>query len=111
MKSGALSGSFSGSLNFGGESGKKVKAMCRHAVKKQRNSMITAVAGNDYEELRTYCKESVSKKCKKARFPKELEAQIKALESRKKGTIIDGDAGSEEEEIELMDDDDDKAEL
>merc|ERR1719347_2415188 len=51
LKSGALSGSFSGSLNFGGEASKKVQEMCKVNVKKQRQNIITAVANNDYDEL------------------------------------------------------------
>merc|ERR1719273_1378337 len=75
LKSGALSGSFSGSLNFGGEASTKVQEMCRGNVKKHRKEMIAAVANNDYEELRRFCKETVSKKCKKVRFPKEIVQQ------------------------------------
>ncbi len=109
LKSGALSGSFSGSLNFGGEASKKVQEMCKVQVRKQRKDMVAAVARNDYEELRTFCKDNVSKKCKKVRFPKEISKQIKDLQKRKEEGSADG--GEDEDQVELMEDDDGKEDL
>ena len=111
LKSGALSGSFSGSLNFGGEASTKVQAMCKGQVKKQRKEIISAVAQNDYDELRRFCKENISKKCKKVRFPKEISKQIKDLQSKKEEASSGGDIEDEEDQVELMEDDDEKEEL
>merc|ERR1719461_488909 len=79
LKSGALSGSFSGSLNFGGEASTKVQEMCRSNVKKHRKYIAEAAASNDLDKLRGFCKEYVSKKCKKVEYPKELVKQIESL--------------------------------
>merc|ERR1719229_841331 len=103
LKSGALSGSFTGSLNFGGDAGSKVMEMCKGIVKKQRQNIITTVANNDYDELRSFCKSTLSKKCKKVRFPKEISKQIKELVVRKEEVVNEED----EEAVELMEDDDD----
>ena len=113
LKSGALSGSFSGSLNFGGEASTKVLDMCRGIVKKQRQNMIAAAANNDYEELRKFCKENLTKKCKKIKFPKEIGQQIKDLQAKKEASGDDADEGESEDQVELMEDDeeDGKVEL
>jgi len=107
LKSGALSGSFTGSLNFGGDAGAKVMEMCKVIVKKQRQNIITTVANNDYDELRAFCKSTLSKKCKKVRFPKEISKQIKELIARKEQIINDEEGGEEEDAVELIEDDDD----
>merc|ERR1711879_436695 len=93
-------------LNFGGDAGAKVMEMCKGIVKKQRQNIITTVANNDYDELRTFCKSTLSKKCKKVRFPKEISKQIKELIARKE-QVINEEGGEEEDAVELMEDDDD----
>ena len=105
LRGGDLSGSFSGSLNFGGEASSKVLDICKSCIKKHRAKMIEVVAANRYEELRAFCKDKVSKKCKKIKFPEDLAKQIKDLGET--GVTDDGEQEDEEEGIQLVEDDDD----
>ena len=103
LKSTALQGSFSGSLNFGGEASTKVIDMCKSLVKKQRKNIIEVVKQNDYDSITTFCKDYVSKKsCKKVKFEKKLAKQIKDLGER---GIDDDEEEEEEDGVELTEDD------
>eukprot|EP01084_Bolivina_argentea_P212590 361315_1 len=103
LKSTNLQGSFSGSLNFGGEASTKVLDICRSNVKKQRKNIIKVVTTNDLEQLKTFCKDYVYKKCKKIKYPKKLVKQIKDLGERGIGSDDDDD----DDEIQLTDDKED----
>merc|ERR1712087_950724 len=107
MGGGDLSGSFSGSLNFGGEASSKVLDICKSNIKKHRSQIVQTVAANKYEELRSFCKDKVSKKCKPIKFGADLTKQIKALGET---GAVEGEEEDDEEAIELVEDDD-KAEL
>eukprot|EP00484_Ammonia_sp_Unknown_P028447 CAMPEP_0197031664 /NCGR_PEP_ID=MMETSP1384-20130603/10602_1 /TAXON_ID=29189 /ORGANISM="Ammonia sp." /LENGTH=178 /DNA_ID=CAMNT_0042461223 /DNA_START=195 /DNA_END=731 /DNA_ORIENTATION=+ len=102
LKSTSLSGSFSGSLNFGGDASSKVLDMCRSNVKKQRNNMIQVIAQNDFDELSHFCKNYVSKKCKAVKFPKELATKIKELGD--KATAETDESEANEDEVKLVED-------
>eukprot|EP01084_Bolivina_argentea_P221885 375695_1 len=103
IKSSRLEGSFSGSLNFGGDAASKATAMCKSNVKKQRKNMVSVLRENDYDQVQSFCKDYVSKKCPKITFKKDLAKQIKALGTR---GVSDEEEGSGDEEIQLMEDDD-----
>ena len=69
----------------------------------QRKNIVKVVTTNDFDQLQTFCKDYVSKSCKKKiKYPKKLAQQIKALGER---GISDGDEENPDEEIDLMDDD------
>ena len=103
LKSTQLSGSFSGSLNFGGEASDKVLAMCRSNIKKHRKFIVEVASSNDLDKLKTFCKDHVSKKCKKVKYPKELVKRIKAL--GEKGVSQPAEGDEEEDAVDLMEDD------
>ena len=103
LKSTNLQGSFSGSLNFGGEASAKVQKMCKSNIKKQRKNIIEVVSENDYDALTSFCINFVSKKsCTKIKFPDKLAKQIKDLGAR---GISDDEEEDEDEQVELMEDD------
>eukprot|EP00485_Elphidium_margaritaceum_P022515 CAMPEP_0202711556 /NCGR_PEP_ID=MMETSP1385-20130828/23332_1 /ASSEMBLY_ACC=CAM_ASM_000861 /TAXON_ID=933848 /ORGANISM="Elphidium margaritaceum" /LENGTH=225 /DNA_ID=CAMNT_0049371309 /DNA_START=24 /DNA_END=701 /DNA_ORIENTATION=- len=108
LKSTSLSGSFSGSLNFGGDASAKVTDMCKLCVKKQKQNMVPVVAENNVDAIRSFCTNFLSKKCKKIKLKKELKDKITALGENLMASSSDEESSDEEEEVELVED---KAEL
>ena len=75
-----LSGSFSGSLNIGGDSSKKIASMCDKFAREYFDEMESTIMNNDPKKLRRFCRKYISKKtCETIPFPTDLMKYIESL--------------------------------
>lgn len=117
LKQSHLSGSFSGSINFGGESSTKVLEMCKIFIRKQKKNIVhelflmesaaDAKTSSMVSMMKRFCKTFVSKKnCLSVEYPPKVLKSFRKMENRRKeklaSIIENNDDDIDDDEIELV---------
>jgi len=72
IKTTKMQGSFSGSLNLGGEASKKVNTMCDEIMNDNEDKFIEVIKENNAQDLKEFCKNHIDNECINVNFPKDV---------------------------------------